>query len=755
MISYGRIKLGLGRRILRILLQSSTGWRLTPAQAMAENESETSLYEVLLDRFKNLELSHAELREQLDQLVREREEVDGKKEDEEEEEEETSSDHGTFSPDSGWALRPGILRMRNAYRNVLESMGHALHVCSASSGEIIYWNHSAEKLYGWKNYEVLGQREEDLLVDEEYDEHIKKIMEKLRSGRSWIGQFPFKKRSGEIFRAIVTKNLLYEDGQLVGVITVSSDAAVFNRINSENLRNFQDHANGQTTDRGLNQKKIQWHPASHNAVSTLASKVFLRMRGEDTYGESESYTDRDDKKAEKPFLRFHMGKGGNEGKSSSEDDSTSEITQPSKIAAKFLAKLHIKGIAQNGSNNTSIDNAAVNVKNSPQDTNSTSFHCKREKPKKISSFFSTKRTELNGNVHRLYNNTEECQECLEVARSDKQCRSLGPKESEPNVHEPKALEMEETVKQQADTKHAPSSGDSDRSNCRSSSTKEDSGSDSEIHWEDLHLGDEIGQGSYAVVYRGIWNGSDVAVKVYFGKDYSPGTFLDYKKEIDIMKRLRHPNVLLFMGAVYSHERLAIVTEYIPRGSLFKTLHKNNQAIDMRRRLRMALDVARGMNYLHHRNPPIVHRDLKSSNLLVDKSWTVKVGDFGLSRLKSATFLTAKSGRGTPQWMAPEVLRNEPSNEKSDVFSFGVILWELMTVSIPWANLNSLQVVGVVGFMDRRLDIPEGLDSRVRSIIQDCWQSNPELRPSFENIIQATTDLIHSVPAASSRRNSEL
>lgn len=119
-----------------------------------------------------------------------------------------------------------------------------------------------------------------MLVDEEYDEHIKKIMEKLRSGRSWIGQFPFKKRSGEIFRAIVTKNLLYEDGQLVGVITVSSDAAVFNRINSENLRNFQDHANGQTTDRGLNQKKIQWHPASHNAVSTLVlncSIIILHM----------------------------------------------------------------------------------------------------------------------------------------------------------------------------------------------------------------------------------------------------------------------------------------------------------------------------------------------------------------------------------------------------------------------------------------------------------------------------------------------
>lgn len=102
---------------------------------------------------------------------------------------------------------------------------------------------------------------------------------------------------------------------------------------------------------------------------------------------------------------------------------------------------------------------------------------------------------------------------------------------------------------------------------------------------------------------------------------------------------------------------------------------------------------------------------------------------------NATFLTAKSGRGTPQWMAPEVLRNEPSNEKSDVFSFGVILWELMAVSIPWVKLNSLQVVGVVGFMDRRLELPESLDPKVASIINDCWRSDPEQRPSFEEIIQ--------------------
>ncbi|KAM1024847.1 hypothetical protein ACFX13_038770 [Malus domestica] len=108
----------------------------------------------------------------------------------------------------------------------------------------------------------------------------------------------------------------------------------------------------------------------------------------------------------------------------------------------------------------------------------------------------------------------------------------------------------------------------------------------------------------------------------------------------------------------------------------------------------------------------------------------------------------------PQWMAPEVLRNEPSNEKSDVYSFGVILWELVIQSVPWNNLNSLQVVGVVGFMDRRLDIPEGLDPQVVSIIEDCWQSGPEQRPSFEDIIQRMKGLIQKVESLSVRRSSE-
>uniref|UniRef100_A0ACD5WAJ5 Uncharacterized protein n=1 Tax=Avena sativa TaxID=4498 RepID=A0ACD5WAJ5_AVESA len=155
---------------------------------------------------------------------------------------------------------------------------------------------------------------------------------------------------------------------------------------------------------------------------------------------------------------------------------------------------------------------------------------------------------------------------------------------------------------------------------------------------------------------------------------------------------------------------------------------------------MAIDIARGMNYLHNSIPTIVHRDLKSSNLLVDKNWNVKVADFGLSRLKIETFLTTKIGKGTPQWMAPEVLRSEPSNEKSDVYSYGVVLWELATHKIPWDTLNPVQVIGAVGFMDHRLEIPGNTDPQWASIIESCWHSDPQSRPSFQELLERLQDL---------------
>ncbi|MFS7943618.1 putative protein kinase TKL-CTR1-DRK-2 family [Helianthus anomalus] len=256
----------------------------------------------------------------------------------------------------------------------------------------------------------------------------------------------------------------------------------------------------------------------------------------------------------------------------------------------------------------------------------------------------------------------------------------------------------------------------------------------EILWEDLQIGERIGIGSYGEVYRSEWNGTEVAVKKFMNQDISGDALTQFKGEIEIMLRLRHPNVVLFMGAVTRPPNLSILTEFLPRGSLYKLLHRTNVQLDEKRRMRMALDVAKGMNYLHTSNPVIVHRDLKTPNLLVDKNWVVKVCDFGMSRMKHHTFLSSKSTAGTPEWMAPEVLRNEPATEKCDVYSFGVILWELATLRVPWTELNSMQVVGAVGFQYRHLDIPETIDPVVARIITDCWHPEPQCRPSFKEII---------------------
>ncbi|XP_019155902.1 PREDICTED: serine/threonine-protein kinase EDR1 [Ipomoea nil] len=587
--------------------------------------SETSVYAALAERCRSLEASLASLQQQFDVLLREQSSTSCQ-----DSGQEVASDSGDLTSYPGWGYVPGAFFHGSPYKNVLEYMGNAVHVSRPATDEIIYWNRSAEKLYGYKDDEAIGKSGTELLIDREHQEWVASIS---RSGKPWSGQIPCKKRSGQSFMAMVTKNPLYEDEELVGVITVSSDAALFNSIRLRN--NLRSYDNGQAgIIRTIYPKRFQWRPCPFIApsVSNLATKVFSMKHGDEACS-----------------------------------------NEP---AAKVLSKLNIAGMVKLGKNK-------FGKNNQPNGCSSASIEvdeiCSPETSQAVN----------NGNTQ-------------------------GETEPEPNRIIAKY----------------------------------------EINWEDIRLKEEIGQGSFANVYRGIWNGSDVAVKVYFGNEYSERTLLDYKKEIDIMKRLRHPNVLLFMGAVSSQEKLALITEYLPRGSLFKTLHKSSQQLDTRRRLRMALDVARGMNYLHCRNPPIVHRDLKSSNLLVDKSWTVKVGDFGLSRLKYATLLTAKSGGGTPQWMAPEVLRNEPSTEKSDVFSFGVILWELMTELIPWSDLNSLQVVGVVGFMDRRLELPENIDPRVSSIILDCWQSNPEDRPSFHNIILRVVDAIQQACGRIGRTNSD-
>ena len=153
-----------------------------------------------------------------------------------------------------------------------------------------------------------------------------------------------------------------------------------------------------------------------------------------------------------------------------------------------------------------------------------------------------------------------------------------------------------------------------------------------------------------------------------------------------MEALRHPNIVMFLGACTKPPNFAIVLEYCSRGSLWSTIQNLDLPLSWEDRRRFALDTARGVNYLHTCSPPIIHRDLKSLNLLLDDSYRVKLADFGWTK-GLENYMTGKIG--TYQWMAPEVIKSQKYTEKADVFSFGIILWEIASREPPFKSTNNL------------------------------------------------------------------
>ncbi|KAK4255603.1 hypothetical protein QN277_008582 [Acacia crassicarpa] len=256
-----------------------------------------------------------------------------------------------------------------------------------------------------------------------------------------------------------------------------------------------------------------------------------------------------------------------------------------------------------------------------------------------------------------------------------------------------------------------------------------------IDFSEITVGTRVGIGFFGEVFRGVWNGTEVAIKVFLEQDLTAENMEDFCNEISILSRLRHPNVILFLGACTKPPRLSMVTEYMERGSLYYLIHVSGQKkkLNWQRRLKMLRDICRGLMCIHRMK--IVHRDLKSANCLVNKHWTVKICDFGLSRIMTESNVKDTSSAGTPEWMAPELIRNEPLDEKCDIFSLGVLMWELCTLSRPWEGIPPERVVYAVANEGSRLDIPEG---PIGKLIADCW-AEPNERPSCEEILSRLPD----------------
>ncbi|KAL7169499.1 hypothetical protein ACSBR2_034518 [Camellia fascicularis] len=281
----------------------------------------------------------------------------------------------------------------------------------------------------------------------------------------------------------------------------------------------------------------------------------------------------------------------------------------------------------------------------------------------------------------------------------------------------------------------------------------------------LFIGSKIGEGAHGKVYEGRYGDRIVAIKVlHRGNNLEEKAALEgrFAREVNMMSRVKHENLVKFIGAC-KDPLMVIVTELLPGMSLRKYLVsiRPNQ-LDLHVAISYALDIARAMDCLHANG--IIHRDLKPDNLLLTANHkSVKLADFGLAREESVTeMMTAETG--TYRWMAPELYstvtlrqgEKKHYNNKVDVYSFGIVLWELLTNRMPFEGMSNLQAAYAAAFKQERPTLPEDISPDLAFVIQSCWVEDPNMRPSFSQIIRMLNAFLFTLtpPSPSSSTDSQ-
>lgn len=283
----------------------------------------------------------------------------------------------------------------------------------------------------------------------------------------------------------------------------------------------------------------------------------------------------------------------------------------------------------------------------------------------------------------------------------------------------------------------------------------------EIDHSKLVLKNMIARGTYGTVYRGVYDGQDVAVKLLDWGEEATMTKSEiqsvraaFRQEVAVWHKLEHPNVTRFIGAsmgnsdirIPSYEQgsdgflhvgssiCCVIVEYLQGGTLKSFLIRHHRKkLTFKIVMQLALDLSRGLSYLHSQN--IVHRDVKSENMLLDKKMTVKIADFGVARVEAQNPRDMTGETGTLGYMAPEVLDGKPYNRKCDVYSFGICLWEIYCCDMPYPDLTFAEMTSAVVRQNLRPEIPRCCPSALSSIMKKCWDANPDKRPKMDEVVR--------------------
>ncbi|RHZ37375.1 serine/threonine kinase [endosymbiont GvMRE of Glomus versiforme] len=247
----------------------------------------------------------------------------------------------------------------------------------------------------------------------------------------------------------------------------------------------------------------------------------------------------------------------------------------------------------------------------------------------------------------------------------------------------------------------------------------------------------IGKGGFGKVYYGEWKSLDVAVKklCLSPQNTSESDLKDIKREIDILKSLRNNEYVIKYYDVYSdNQELLIIMDYAENGTLTKFINDNqNKDHDWNFNNNLIKQITQGLAYIHQEN--VIHRDLKSMNILLAGNYQVKISDFGLSKFKDINSLYSNYSavKGTLRWMAPENLREKIYSKQSDVYALGMIMWEIAAkCTKPFKDVEDY-LIGFNITNNKKETIPSDTPRNIYDIIQRCWKDNPSERISLAKI----------------------
>ncbi len=234
----------------------------------------------------------------------------------------------------------------------------------------------------------------------------------------------------------------------------------------------------------------------------------------------------------------------------------------------------------------------------------------------------------------------------------------------------------------------------------------------------------IGRGSFSQVFQGVCNSKQVAVK----KLYETPSDELLHRQIEISK-LRHPNIISFYGS-FTYEGLVYIVTELAQRSLLDFLEEH-PIPDHQRSLHWAKEIAAGVHYLHINN--IIHRDLKSGNVLLMADLTPKVCDFGSAKATDHTTTKQTQKTGTPYWMPPEAIKDEDISQSWDVYSYGILLWELWTHKLPFTDVKPYLLPGKI-VAGLRPPIPTDCNPGISALMEECWRDDRRSRPTFHAIL---------------------